>query len=112
MGWTSDPANATGLISNVRCLDRTRRPRLRDPRLVPPSIAQGIGLPDSKGRPLVEHLADHLRDRKLLIVLDNFEHLLPAAPVELSGEPGHGRDLCGGAVTAGRIASRGGAGRG
>ncbi|HET7244718.1 MAG TPA: AAA family ATPase, partial [Streptosporangiaceae bacterium] len=50
-----------------------------DPRLVLPSIAQGIGLPDSKGRPLIEHLADHLRDRKLLIVLDNFEHLLPAA---------------------------------
>ena len=50
-----------------------------DPRLVLPSIAQGIGLPDSKGRPLVEHLADHLRDGKLLIVLDNFEHLLPAA---------------------------------
>jgi predicted ATPase/DNA-binding CsgD family transcriptional regulator len=52
-----------------------------DPRLVLPSIAQGIGLPDSKGRPLVEHLADHLRDRKLLIVLDNFEHLLTAATV-------------------------------
>jgi predicted ATPase/DNA-binding CsgD family transcriptional regulator len=54
---------------------------LRDPRLVLSSITQGVGLPDSKGRPLVEHLADHLRDRKLLIVLDNFEHLLPAASV-------------------------------
>jgi predicted ATPase/DNA-binding CsgD family transcriptional regulator len=54
---------------------------VRDPRLVLSSIAQGVGLPDSKGRPLVEHLADHLRDRKLLIVLDNFEHLLPAASV-------------------------------
>jgi predicted ATPase/DNA-binding CsgD family transcriptional regulator len=54
---------------------------VRDPRLVLSSIAQGVGLPDSKGRPLVGHLADHLRDRKLLIVLDNFEHLLPAAPV-------------------------------
>jgi predicted ATPase/DNA-binding CsgD family transcriptional regulator len=54
---------------------------VRDPRLVPSSIAQSIGLPDSKGRPLVEHLAHHLQDRKLLIVLDNFEHLLPAASV-------------------------------
>jgi predicted ATPase/DNA-binding CsgD family transcriptional regulator len=52
---------------------------IRDPQLVLSSIAQSIGLPDSKGRPLVEHLAHHLRDRKLLIVLDNFEHLLPAA---------------------------------
>ena len=40
--------------------------------------ASGCRIP---GRPLVEHLADHLRDRKLLIVLDNFEHLLPAASV-------------------------------
>jgi predicted ATPase/DNA-binding CsgD family transcriptional regulator len=54
---------------------------VRDPGLVPSSIAQGIGLPDSRDRPLLEHLASYLRDRKLLIVLDNFEHLLPAASV-------------------------------
>jgi predicted ATPase/DNA-binding CsgD family transcriptional regulator len=54
---------------------------VREPSLVPSSIAQGIGLPDSGGRPLVEHLASYLRDRKLLLVLDNFEHLLAAAPV-------------------------------
>jgi predicted ATPase/DNA-binding CsgD family transcriptional regulator len=38
-------------------------------------------LPDSRDRPLVEHLVSYLRDRKLLIVLDNFEHLMPAASV-------------------------------
>jgi predicted ATPase/DNA-binding CsgD family transcriptional regulator len=54
---------------------------VRDPRLVPSSIAQSIGLPDPRGRPLVEHLAHHLRDRKVLLVLDNFEHLLPSASV-------------------------------
>ena len=54
---------------------------VKEPRLVPSSIAQSIGLQDPAGRPLVEHLANHVRDRKLLIVLDNFEHLLPAAPV-------------------------------
>jgi predicted ATPase/DNA-binding CsgD family transcriptional regulator len=52
-----------------------------DPRLVPSSIAQNVGLPDPSGRPLVEHLAHHLRDRTLLLVLDNFEHLPSAAPV-------------------------------
>jgi predicted ATPase len=52
-----------------------------DPGLVPSSIAQGIGLPDPRDRPLVEHVVSYLRHRKLLIVLDNFEHLLPAAPV-------------------------------
>ena len=52
-----------------------------DPRLVPASIAQSVGLPDPSGRPLVEHLAHHLRNRTLLLVLDNFEHLLSAASV-------------------------------
>ena len=33
------------------------------------------------GSPLVEVLTAFLRDRQLLLVLDNFEHLLPAAPV-------------------------------
>jgi predicted ATPase/DNA-binding CsgD family transcriptional regulator len=54
---------------------------VRDPGLVPSSIAQSIGLQDSRDRPLVEHLVSYLRDRNLLIVLDNFEHLLPAASV-------------------------------
>ena len=57
------------------------RTPVREPGLVPSSIAQSIGLPDSRGPSLVEHLASYLRDRKLLLVLDNFEHLLPAAPV-------------------------------
>jgi predicted ATPase/DNA-binding CsgD family transcriptional regulator len=51
---------------------------ITDPALVPRSIAQGIGLQDSRGRPLLEHLSRYVRDRKLLLVLDNFEHLLPA----------------------------------
>jgi predicted ATPase/DNA-binding CsgD family transcriptional regulator len=54
---------------------------ITDPGLVLSSIAQGIGLQDSRGRPLMEHLASHLREKKFLIVLDNFEHLLAAAPV-------------------------------
>ncbi len=64
---------------------------VRDPGLVPSSIAQSIGLQDPRDRPLVEHLASYLRDRKLLIVLDNFEHLLPAVAVVaelLSGADG------------------------
>jgi non-specific serine/threonine protein kinase len=52
-----------------------------DPGLVPSLIAQHIGLQDSRGRPLIEHLAGYLRDKRLLIVLDNFEHLLTAGPL-------------------------------
>ena len=31
--------------------------------------------------PLMEHLISQLRERQVLIVLDNFEHLLAGAPV-------------------------------
>ena len=54
---------------------------VRDPGLVPSTIAQSIGLQDARDRPLMEHLVSQLRDRQLLIVLDNFEHLLDGAPV-------------------------------
>jgi predicted ATPase/DNA-binding CsgD family transcriptional regulator len=51
---------------------------IKDPALVPVSIAQSIGLQDSRGRPLLEHLSGYLADGKVLLVLDNFEHLLSA----------------------------------
>ena len=54
---------------------------VRDPGLVPSTIAQSIGLQDACDRPLMEHLVSQLRERQLLIVLDNFEHLLAGAPV-------------------------------
>jgi len=54
---------------------------VRDPGLVPSTIAQSIGLQDARDRPLMEHLVSQLRERRLLLVLDNFEHLLAGAPV-------------------------------
>ena len=54
---------------------------VRDPGLVPSTIAQSIGLQDARDRPLMEHLVSQLRERQLLLVLDNFEHLLAGAPV-------------------------------
>jgi predicted ATPase/DNA-binding CsgD family transcriptional regulator len=52
-----------------------------DPGLVPSTIAQSIGLQDARDRPLMEHLVSQLRGRQVLIVLDNFEHLLASASV-------------------------------
>ncbi len=52
---------------------------IRDPALVPVAVAHGIGLQDSRGGRLLEHLADYLVERTLLLVLDNFEHVLAAA---------------------------------
>jgi predicted ATPase/DNA-binding CsgD family transcriptional regulator len=51
-----------------------------DPNLVAPAIAQALGLQELPDRPLLEVLAAYLQPRRLLLVLDNFEHLLSAAP--------------------------------
>jgi predicted ATPase/DNA-binding SARP family transcriptional activator len=64
---------------------------LRDPSLVVPAIARVLGLEHQIGRPQLEVLRDHLRQRRLLFVLDNFEHLDAAAPAVselLAGAPG------------------------
>ncbi len=44
-------------------------------------MQESRGAPDGRGgkRPLTEQLLDYLRGRRLLLVLDNFEHLLSAA---------------------------------
>jgi predicted ATPase/DNA-binding CsgD family transcriptional regulator len=52
-----------------------------NPDLVLSSIAHGIGLPDLGGRPLLDRLRSHLEHARVLILLDNFEHLIAAAPV-------------------------------
>jgi predicted ATPase/class 3 adenylate cyclase len=51
-----------------------------DPSLVVPAIAQGIGVKEAAAQSPAESLARYLRDRELLLVLDNFEHLLDASP--------------------------------
>jgi predicted ATPase/transcriptional regulator with XRE-family HTH domain len=52
-----------------------------DPELVGATILQALGLEESGTRPAMEQLAQGLGDRELLLVLDNFEHLLAAAPL-------------------------------
>jgi predicted ATPase/DNA-binding CsgD family transcriptional regulator/transcriptional regulator with XRE-family HTH domain len=52
---------------------------LVDPALVVPAIAQALGVRETAGRPLHEALRAYLGDRQMLVVLDNFEHLLTAA---------------------------------
>ena len=51
-----------------------------NPDLVLSSIAQGIGLRDVGDRPLLDRLRSHLENARVLILLDNFEHLIAAAP--------------------------------
>jgi predicted ATPase/class 3 adenylate cyclase len=53
---------------------------LVQPEQVMPAIAQTLGLHERPHESLVETVAVYLRDREVLLVLDNFEHLLVAAP--------------------------------
>ncbi len=53
---------------------------VEDPDLVLPTVATTLGVRDSGEKPLDARLADFLRDRPLLLVLDNLEQVLPAAP--------------------------------
>ncbi len=50
-----------------------------DPGVVLDTIAQALGVSEAPDRPLLERLVEALRHRSLLLILDNFEHLLPAA---------------------------------
>ena len=54
---------------------------LIDPGLVLSTIAQALGVQEQGSRPLLEGLQDHLREKQLLLLLDNFEQVVSAAPV-------------------------------
>jgi predicted ATPase/class 3 adenylate cyclase len=49
---------------------------LQDPTLVPSAVAQELGVQEEPGRALTQTLCAHLKARKLLIILDNCEHLV------------------------------------
>ncbi len=51
---------------------------LTDPELVVVTVARVLGLPDQPGRSTMDSLLRFVRDRQMLVVLDNCEHLLDA----------------------------------
>lgn len=54
---------------------------IRDPVLVVSTIAQALGVRDDGERPLLDSLKERLRARQMLLVLDNFEQVMAAAPL-------------------------------
>jgi len=52
---------------------------LTDPTLVASAIAHVLGISETGARPLAQSLAIALHDRATLLLLDNFEQLMPAA---------------------------------
>ena len=83
-GGTGKTRLAIGVAGTVR----TRYPDgtwfvelapVRDPNLIATAIASALGVHEIPDRPILETLEAHLRERLLLLVLDNLEQLLPAA---------------------------------
>ena len=92
-GWS--PCSALEGSARVDWRSRSRRPRPQafpmaqpssrsrtctEPALLIPSIAYGLGIRDTGEQSLEERLAVALDGRRMLIVLDNFEQLVEAAP--------------------------------
>jgi len=53
---------------------------ITDPSLVLPAIAQAIGLREHGSDAPLERIRAFLRARRVLLVVDNVEHILAAAP--------------------------------
>lgn len=54
---------------------------VQDAALVPNAIAEALGVLDTGDEPVVEKLKTALQERRMLIVMDNFEQVLDAAPL-------------------------------
>jgi len=54
---------------------------ISDPTLIVPTIAQTLSLPESPRRLWLDSLKDYLHDRQVLLLLDNFEQIITAAPL-------------------------------
>ena len=54
---------------------------IRDPALLLPAIAQALAVRESAERPLLQSLAERVVGRRALVLLDNFEQLIEAAPL-------------------------------
>jgi predicted ATPase len=53
---------------------------VRDADLATATIAQTLGVKEAESQPLLERLNDYLQDKHLLLLLDNFEQVVDAAP--------------------------------
>ncbi|MFN2467275.1 MAG: PrsW family glutamic-type intramembrane protease [Gaiellaceae bacterium] len=64
---------------------------LRDASLVVRAVAEALGVTERPGEPLLRTVTEFLRDKQALLVLDNFEQVIDAAPqvAELLGAARH-----------------------
>ncbi len=65
-----------GFADGLAWIDLTA---LRDPSLVPQTVAQALGLREQADRPFSQQVRAFLQDKQCLLLLDNFEQVLSAA---------------------------------
>ena len=51
---------------------------LAEPSLVPRAVASALGVPEAAGQSMTEAVANYVGEKRLLLVLDNCEHLVEA----------------------------------
>lgn len=54
---------------------------IMDPGLVASTIAQTLSVPETAGRSILESLKEYLQSKSMLLLLDNFEQVISAAPL-------------------------------
>ncbi len=54
---------------------------ISDPEFVLPTIAQSLGLRENRGQSMHEQLYAHLQEQHILLVLDNYEHVVVTVPL-------------------------------
>jgi predicted ATPase/class 3 adenylate cyclase len=64
---------------------------LREPSLTLAAVGAALALREEPGRPIAESVLQHMSDKRLLLVLDNAEHLLPDLATDVRKLSGAGR---------------------
>ena len=74
----------------ITCAQPNPTHRSEKHALVPSVVARTLAVPEVAGRSILEAVQERLRDKQLLLVVDNFEQVVEAAPLleELLFEPG------------------------
>ncbi len=80
---------------------------LSDARLVAQAVASALGVREEAGLPALDTVVKHVKDRRLLLILDNCEHLLGAC-AELASRLLQSGPACEDSCVEPRAASRGG----
>ncbi len=66
---------------------------LADPALLPRTVANVLGLQEQRDTPILDAITDYLRDKQLLLILDNCEHLIDACARLAEGVLKQSRDV-------------------